>query len=274
MYGKFVHLLRFKKDVDMELRKVHSVFFSATGTTAKIVSAIAAGTGIRQRSVVNLIQSMDNPFRIPSDEVAIFGVPVYSGRVPEVARKSIEKITGDGAPAIVVCVYGNRDFDDALLELKEMVEKNGFYVLSAGAFVAQHSIFPNVAKGKPDDSDLQQAQAFGTKSVSLLEKGSMDVPLVVKGNHPYRAVGSIPLAPKTSKSCNSCGLCVKQCPVQAINPDNPKKIDKRKCIPCAHCISICPVHAKRFGGLLYKIASYKFAKKYSQIKEPYIAGLG
>lgn len=145
----------------MTFQKVNIAYFSATGTTVKIVSAIASGISIKEKRTINLASLEEEEFIISGGEIIIFGVPVFSGRVPEVARKGMEKIKGDHTPAIIACVYGNRDFDDALLELKDIVENNGFDVISAGAFVAQHSIFPEVAQGRPDSSDLVRAKEFG-----------------------------------------------------------------------------------------------------------------
>lgn len=254
----------------MTLQKLNLAYFSATGTTAKIVSEIGKGIGVHKQHSINLTTHSQETTVIPNDEIIIFGIPVYSGRVPEIARKRIEMIKGNNTPAIIVCVYGNRDFDDALIELKDIVENNGFYVLSAGAFVAQHSIFPKVAQGRPDENDLKQAREFGINSIKILGNDTENRSLVVKGNHPYRAVKPIPLTPKTDSSCNSCGLCSKQCPAQAIDINNPQKIDKSKCISCAHCISVCPKNSKKFGGLLYLIASKKFTKDNYQRKEPYL----
>jgi ferredoxin len=254
----------------MTLQKVHSAFFSATGTTAKIVAAIASGTGVQQRDMLNFTAPLTDSVAIPNNEVVIFGVPVFAGRVPEIAMKSIEKITGNNTPAIIVCVYGNRDFDDALIELKEAVERNGFYVLSAAAFIAQHSIFSKVAHGRPDEQDIKLAHDFGRLSVEVHDSNNMNNILVVKGNHPYKEIGTIPLIPSTDRHCTLCGLCADLCPVQAIDFKNPKKIDKNKCIPCGHCISICPNHSKKFKGLIFRIASHKFVKTYSDRKEPYI----
>lgn len=254
----------------MTIQKVNLAFFSATGTTNKIVRGVESGIGVNNTHTIDLANQSSEPIIIPNDEIVIFGVPVFSGRVPEIARRSIEKISGNNTPAIVVCVYGNRDFDDALLELKELVESNGFCVLSAGAFIAQHSIFPMVAHGRPDESDLKQARDFGAESVRDMTAKMKNKPFAVKGNNPYRAIKRIPLTPKTSSSCNSCKLCTKQCPVLAIDSNNPKKIDKSKCISCAHCISICPNQSKKFGGLIYWIASKKFTKNYSQRREAYL----
>ena len=45
--------------------------------------------------------------------------------------------------------------------------------------------------------------------------------------------------------CRGCGLCKKNCPVDAITGEvkQPHKIDQNKCIKCGTCISKCPFKA-------------------------------
>ena len=257
--------------VEMEIKRVNVASFSAAGTTTKIAAAIERGIGINERQTIDIFSPSCEKTIIPNDKIAIFGVPVFSGRVPAIAGTAINMIKGDHTPAVIFCVYGNRDFDDALLELKELVENNGFYIVSAAAFVAQHSIFSKVAAGRPSADDIATAEEFGKESIKAAYNLKNSAPSVdVKGNFPYRDIKPIPLKPKTNSSCNSCGICANQCPTKAIDINKPKHIDKTKCISCAHCISICPKGAKHFGGLLYRIASRKFAKAYSEHKKPYI----
>ncbi len=64
----------------------------------------------------------------------------------------INKIKGNGAKAVAVVVYGNRDYDDTLLELKNVLEENGFVVGAMVAAIAEHSIARNLAAGRPDKS--------------------------------------------------------------------------------------------------------------------------
>lgn len=68
---------------------------------------------------------------------------------------------------MAVVVYGNRDYEDALLELHDILSENGFVVVAAGAFVARHSIFPDVAAGRPDRDDLDRMAEFAERVRSV-----------------------------------------------------------------------------------------------------------
>ncbi len=50
--------------------------------------------------------------------------------------------------------------------------------------------------------------------------------------------------PETQKMCINCGICVKECPAQALYVENGEvKWNVDKCVQCDHCIEICPNHA-------------------------------
>ncbi len=256
----------------MKVDKANLIYFSPAGNTKKIMESIAGGINAVSIEKYDILQGQDNEINFVDNELTAFGVPVYSGRVPSIVVEALNKFRGKQTPAVVVVVYGNREYDDALLELKNIVENNGFKVISGGAFVAEHSIFPLVANGRPDKQDKGKAVEFGKAIVALYEKCENLASLsgiTVKGNNPYKEAKSIPLKPTGNRRCNQCGICVKACPAQAISLEQPRKTDKTRCISCAHCIQVCPQKARRFGGLLYKIAGRKFISAYATTrKEP------
>lgn len=255
----------------MDISKIHLVYFSATYTTRKIARSVAKQLcgSVTEYDVTQTTMATDVVF--DKGEVLVMAAPVYAGRIPPKVLESFRRFRGNNTPAILLCVYGNREYDDALLEMKDLVEENGFRVIAAGAFIARHSIFPQIASDRPDAADLSVVGEFGAESARRIANlTSIDsLPLIeIKGNRPYKIPGKIPLRPTGDKNCNECGVCVGLCPVHAILEATPRKTDKEKCISCGRCIVVCPNHARRFGGLLYKLVGSKFVKANSLRREP------
>lgn len=257
----------------MEITNLRLVYFSATYTTRKIVRKIAQQITchITEHDITNAVPADDVVLNSES-EVLMIGVPVYAGRVPSAALEALDKFKGDHTPAIVICIYGNRAYEDALLELEDKVEANGFKTIAAGAFIARHSIFPQVAFARPDSEDLKKIEDFAHRCLDIitkLEDMALLPKLEVKGNRPYKAPKGIPIHPTGNKNaCNRCGACVELCPAQAIPSATPYKTDSQKCISCGRCIVVCSQKSRKFNGWLYKIAGWKFAKDNSERKEP------
>lgn len=207
---------------------------------------------------------------LDSTDLLIVGVPVYGGRVPAMVVERFNTIKGNNTPAIIVCVYGNRDYDDAMLELSDIVRANGFIPFAAAAVVAEHCIFPKVATDRPDADDWKKIDTFCKEAKGALNKFDPRVPkeLPIKGNRPYKKAGGVPLHPSADKDCNECGTCARQCPTGAISLENPKITDTDKCISCARCINVCPQKARKFRGAMYKTIGFMFVKGFSKRREP------
>lgn len=256
----------------MQISNVSSVVFSATGSTELIVRRIADGVAARadvpvadRFDITREAKQVKRPFT--ADELVVIGVPSYGGRVPAPAASKIAACKGNGAPAVLVVSYGNRDIDDALAELFDLAVEAGFEPIAAGAFVAQHSIFNAVAAGRPDADDLAEIDAFAGR---VADKASSDcaalVATDVPGNRPYREFGGVPFVPQVSGGCNECGRCALECPVGAISIDNPKATDAQKCIACMRCVKACPLGGRSVKGLKFKIAGWSFRRKCAERK--------
>ncbi len=254
----------------ISFEKINLFYFSATGTTKRIISAISQTFNECPQACCNLLDECIGDIPLTASDLAVIAVPVYSGRVPQVVLKGLNALKGNNTPVILIAVYGNRAFEDALVELHDIVVDRGFTVISAAAFIAQHAIFPKVATGRPNAEDLELLKEFVRNSIEQVDL-SAETSIDILGNRPYRAIKNVPLAPRTNTfSCNMCWQCVKKCPTEAITPQYKCPTDKSSCIACGLCISVCPKKARSFGGLLYWLASKKFTKAYAAPQQPYM----
>ncbi|HRX32501.1 MAG TPA: EFR1 family ferrodoxin [Tenuifilaceae bacterium] len=233
---------------------ISRIYFSPTGTTDKITGQVAEGLGgtIKDYNITLLKdRAKFKGLTFNSTDVVIVGVPVYSGRIPAFLSEFFSTLNGDGTLAIFTVMYGHRNYDDALLELKNIFEARGFKGIAAGAFIGEHSFTEKVATGRPDADDLSMALKFGKDCSVALEKLASNgkYELNVKGKFPYKERSqSQPMAPQTNDRCNNCGICAENCPVEAIDFKDFRKVDAEKCIRCCSCIKKCPENAKAFNN--------------------------
>ena len=222
----------------MEIGKIHLITFSPTQTSKQVGEAIVRGTGITEVIHQDLTHPEKPLQEVPGDALAIVAVPVYGGRVAPLAIKRLEQLKGNNTPAILIVVYGNRAYEDALLELHSELTANGFKVVAAAAFIAEHSIVRGIAAGRPHSADCEKAAAFAAAVNEKLSRGDMNV-VCVPGNLIYRERPKMPVVPVTLDNCGGCGRCARLCPVGAIPAEAPHTTDASKCILCMRCVTVC-----------------------------------
>jgi len=246
------------------------VYFSPTGTTRRIVSRIAEGIGGETTHYDLTLPQQHCELKV-TEGIVIFGVPVYAGRVPEQCLERFQGITAQGTPAAIVAVYGNRAFEDTLVELRDRVSERGFQVIAAGAFIGEHSYatpdYP-VAMGRPDARDLDQAFQFGKRIAEKLI-GSAKLPAIA-GNVPYRdRVQFGGIAPETQTArCTLCKTCAEVCPTGVISVSDSVKTSAEGCIMCCACVKSCPTQARIFTDNYIQERRELLVKNCSSRKEP------
>lgn len=248
----------------MEISKMTLAFFSPTYSTERIVRLLGeAWEGDHQEIDLSEIPEERETYEFGGQELVIFGVPSYGGRIPAPAAERFKNLKGHKTLMILVTAFGNRDYDDTLLEMKDLAAEQGFVPVAAVAAVAEHSIMHQYANGRPDSQDKSELLDFAKKIREKTEqiKEGQDVPeLSIKGNRPYREYHGVPMKPSAGKQCTKCVVCAKQCPVGAIPADQPDETLKDKCISCMRCIAVCPEHARSVSKPVLMAASMKLKK--------------
>lgn len=246
---------------------VYKLIFSPTGGTAKVAAAIAQAWSQPAETIdLSNAESDFSKYAFGDGDTALIAVPSFGGRVPKLAAERLAKIKGGSAKCVLVCVYGNRAYEDTLAELEDIAEDCGFRVAAAVSAVAEHSIIHQYAAGRPDTKDLETLAAFA-KRIQLALPGISQKP-EIPGNRPYKKAGGAGLTPKADKNCVNCGLCVKNCPAGAIDASNVKSCDKSRCISCMRCAVQCPHQARRVNGAMVSAAALALKKACSERKEP------
>ncbi|MEF9951584.1 MAG: 4Fe-4S dicluster domain-containing protein [Clostridium sp.] len=236
----------------MNLDKVSCVYFSPTGNTKK--SVMSVGAGISDNCIeydLTYSKSRGNSLVFSEGDIVVVGMPVYGGRIPPVDGGLLNDIRGNGATAIAIVNYGNREYEDSLLEIKNTLKENGFNVIAAGAFIGEHSYTDKVGCNRPNGIDICEMKSFGESIKAKILKGDTSE-VSVDGNYPYKEGKKSPkFSPKTNKDCIDCNKCIGLCPVNAIDSNNPRITDIDKCIKCCACIKGCPKNAKYMKSVTY-----------------------
>ncbi len=269
----------------MNISKVWAVYFSPTGGTEKAVRTVAeetaAGLGVPLETYdFTLPQNREDELAFAEGDFVVFGTPVIAGRVPNVLLPYLkEKVKGGGALAAPVVSFGNRNFDDALIELRNILEDDGFRTAAGGAFISEHSFSRTLGAGRPDAADLAKMRAFGRGIAEKLQSGwTYTEPVTVRGETPIRpyftprdrhnaAIDIRKVKPKTSDACCGCGLCAEVCPMGSISRENPAEFTGI-CIKCCACVKKCPTGAKFYDDPGYVYHKEELEELYERRAEP------
>lgn len=293
------------------------MYFSGTGTTAKVTAAVAykmwqildktetkINVSGETNDDINYVKASNINFShakvrkeehvFDENDIVVFGTPVIAGRVPNVLLKFLDTIQGGGAMAIPVVLYGNRNFDDALIELRNILESRGFHTVAGAAFIGEHSFSKTLAAGRPDAADMEVAAEFAKKVADKVYKIINDNegdnakiaaaleaagPVAVKGEDPIRPyykpqdrqgnhINILKVTPKLhADKCTGCGLCVAVCPMGSIKEDKPGVVDGI-CIKCCGCEKKCPEGALYFDDPGYLYHKEELELGYADRKDP------
>ncbi len=290
-------------------KRIQAMYFSGTDTTAKITTAVAermcatlqnghdaAGAEFVKADDINFTpkKAREKVYTFDENDIVVFGTPVIAGRVPNVLLKFLDTLQGGGAMAVPVVLYGNRNFDDALIELRNILEEKGFHTVAGAAFIGEHSFSKTLAAGRPDAEDMKVADGFADKAAAKIAGIIADCggdnakiaaaleaagPVAVEGHEPIRPyykpqdrqgnhINILKVTPKLdADKCTGCGTCVEVCPMDSIKADNPGVVNGI-CIKCCGCVKKCPNEAFYYDDEGYLYHKEELELGFADRKEP------
>lgn len=265
----------------MDVKRVWAVYWSATGTTETVVSRVAETLSqclICPMQTLNftLPASRERDYSFGEGDLVVCGTPTYAGRVPNVLLPFLtEKIHGDGALAVPLVLFGNRNYDDSLKELRNILEADGLRTVASGAFVGQHSFSKILGAGRPDAADLKLAEEFARKiadkvnhltEISPQREAEELRPYYTPRDRHGNPIDIRKVKPNTSDACDNCGLCARLCPMGSIDPSDGRTITGI-CIKCCACEKNCPRGAKYFDDAGYLFHKTELEEQYTRRAE-------
>ncbi len=264
----------------MAINSLTQIFFSPTGTTRKVLSAIAEGINSLEIKGYDLTPpDQRDHFQLTlekEDDIVLLGVPVYEEHVPDLLWDALNSIEANGQSIILVAVYGNIGFGLCLKELETWAKRVGFKVIAAAAFIGEHSFSHKelpLAEGRPDIEDMRKGREFGTSIAAKFENDillSPDIPghLPLMGHIlPKNSAKFFADYPEADmKICTRCMRCLNICPSGAIDLGT-LKIDRSVCLHCFACARVCAPKSRKIKFKLKALVKNVLTLQTSKRKE-------
>ena len=237
------------------------LYFSPTHTTQRALRAAAEGIGQPYTDLDLTLPGarrdfLSAPPKVGPDTLVLLGAPVYGGMIAAPFLQILGALDGNGAPCVPICLYGNRAYDEALLQLYMEACKAGFVPVAAAAFVGEHSFTSKIATGRPDNRDTEEARDFGTALHKQGEAGfgqlkEADIPwrardITLLGRHKQNLSEVTKRGPTVyADRCIGCGSCVNACPTAMLcmSKSDIAEVAGDNCIKCRACARSCPAVA-------------------------------
>ncbi len=257
--------------------KTAIVYYSQTGNTKKIASAIFEGMHKEFETVdlIPVINLKDSDILKTYDIIGI-GCPVWCMKEPGIIGRLLADLKEvDGKQAFLFCTHATLigGFFERLIPI---LQEKGLKVLGwedwFGGKVNPTVEGPYYTDGHPDDVDLQEARAFGqemaVRSIRVANGDKTILPSLPEGDKYVKRYGSLEKiaamvttpSEKTAHTraafrfnrdqCTQCGLCQQFCPAKSINPWDQVPLSEETCEHCHFCELICPGGAISFTGKL------------------------
>jgi ferredoxin len=236
--------------------KILLIYFSATGNTANMVKVakerfMELGVEVDEHDITSY-SARQAEIDLRQYQAMVLGVPIHSHRAPRVVREWLRTLDGNGKKCSMFFTYGGFGVHPAHYSTRQILEEQGFVVVSSAEFLGKHTFNLGGWKAladRPDASDFHVAKEYVTKThkrftgedtntLGELERTELgEEQLDVLETYRFRALTKLPT--RDGEDCSMCMICEESCPTEAMNAESGQA-EKKKCIACLRCVANCP----------------------------------
>ena len=241
-------------------------YFSGTGNSYSISKRLCrrlAEQGVD--APVSAVVHAD-PAEMADFDMVYIVYPVYSLTLPNIVKRFLQRVPkrpmssgSTGGPRVVlIATEGAKDEEGwALVTGRRILERKGYAVVHSSA-IPMPSNWTTVERTQPPEEASAMDRAADSAVASIVrqveEGGQHHTPLVIpkygtEASYLMRflfpPIGRpvLGLLFHAGKACTNCGLCIRTCPVQAIQPGARRPRWTVSCEQCMRCVSSCPCNA-------------------------------
>jgi len=239
-------------------------YFSGTGNSLKIARDLSEK--LSSCELVPIAKAIKRDIIESSTKKVGFIFPLYWWGLPEIVRdfaKKIDLSNTDYIFAVITCAMST--LGGGLHQLKSIIEKKS-KKLDAGFLIpmpANYIPLSDMISEKKQDIVFKKAQ----KKVEMiseiiltnkkkLEKEIFHFLRPISHRRFIKKVNHFDKKFNIDDKCNSCGICVKVCPVNNINLHDGQPQWLHKCQSCLACIHFCPQESIQYGTKTLKTQRY------------------
>lgn len=236
----------------MRAKKIKVAYFSPTGGTKRAAEMLAKLFGLSVEMYDRTLSAgRKDIITCEPGDILLVACPVYAGSMPAVPGL-FENIQGDGNPCVLMAAYGNRHYDNALSQMKEVMGTVGFLTVGALAVVIPHVFSDQLGAGRPDENDRSRMADFAMEILQKINNWDVECPEI-----PGDAVAprkKMTVLPKkwAQELCRNCGTCAELCPAGAINAET-LAVDESKCLNCMRCVRQCKAWSCDFSAVTKRL---------------------
>ena len=242
-----------------------TLYFSATGNTEYIAKLFSQNTNA---TCLSIEADADFTSEITSHDTIAFCYPIYGSRVPRIMREFVEKyMVSLQGKNLVILVTQMMFSGDGARVFTDMFAENAIQVVYAEHFNMPNNIcntpmLKHTSSRKMDKCRLRaqkkmarvckelengtvRKRGFSTFSKMLGSiqgkawQGDSKNPHVNTNSMEQKAKSAV----KIHDDCNSCGLCVKICPMKNLQMQGCTVQQLNNCTICYRCVNCCPQKA-------------------------------